>query len=33
MYMINNYAERLGELSDTFAYREYVRLVGEVFGK
>ena len=26
-------AERLGELSDSFAYREYVRLVGEVFGK
>lgn len=25
-------AERLGELSDTFAYREYVRLMGEVFG-
>ena len=26
-------AERLGELSDTFAYREYVRLMGEVFGE
>ena len=25
-------AERLGELSDTFAYREYVEMVGKVFG-
>lgn len=25
-------AERLGELSDTFAYQEYVELVGKVFG-
>ena len=25
-------AERLGELSDTFAYQEYVEIVGKVFG-
>ena len=26
-------AEELGELSDTFAYKEYVELVGNVFGE